>query len=45
MQIFGVIPIIKLQNETQTTVKWWKMMKNEIVNQITYLSCPVHVTE
>ena len=35
MQIFGVIPLIKLQNITQTTVKWWKTMKNEME----FLSC------
>ena len=30
MQIFGVIPFIKLQNDTLTTVKLWKMMENEM---------------
>ena len=49
MQIFRVIPFIKLQNDTETTVKWWKTMKNEM-ESYTYLflvelcwpfSCPV----
>ena len=30
MQIFGVIPFIKLQNDTETTVKQWKIMKNDM---------------
>ena len=30
MRIFGIIPFIKLQNHTQTTVKRRKTMKNEI---------------
>ena len=30
MQIFGVIPLIKLQNDTLTTVKLWKTMENEM---------------
>ena len=29
MRMFGVIPFIKLQNDTSTTVKGWKTMKNE----------------
>ena len=30
MQIFGAVPFVKLQNDTKTTVKWWKTMKSEI---------------
>ena len=30
MRIFGVIPFLKLQNDTQTTVKRWKTMKNKM---------------
>ena len=30
MRIFEVIPIIKLQNDTSTTIKQWKTMKNEM---------------
>ena len=30
LQMFGIIPFIKLQNDTQTTVKRWKPMKNEM---------------
>ena len=29
LQIFGVIPFVKLQNNTWATVKWWKMVKND----------------
>ena len=30
LQIFGAIPFIKLQNDTSTTAKQWKTMKNEM---------------
>ena len=30
MQMFEVIPFIKLQNDTITTIKSWKTMKNEM---------------
>ena len=30
MRIFGVIPFIKLQNDTQTTIKRRKTMKNQM---------------
>ena len=30
MRIFGVIPFIKLQNDTYTTIKQWKTMKDEM---------------
>ena len=29
-QIFGVIPFVKLQNDSQTTAKLSKTMKNEV---------------
>ena len=32
MRIFGVIPFIKLQNDTKTTVKRQKTMKNEMAS-------------
>ena len=38
MRIFRVIPFIKLQNDTSTTVKWRKTMKNETESWITNLS-------
>ena len=30
MRIYGVIPFIKLQKTTYTTIKRWKTMKNEM---------------
>ena len=30
MHIFEIIPFIKLQNNTLTTVRQWKMIKNEM---------------
>ena len=30
MRIFGVIPLMELQNDTITTIKCWKTMKNEM---------------
>ena len=30
LQIVRVIPFIKLQDDTETTVKRWKMMKSEM---------------
>ena len=37
LQIFGVIPFVKLQNNTKTTVKRLKTMKFEMRSEITYL--------
>ena len=28
LQIFGVIPFVRLQNDSETTVKRWKIVKN-----------------
>ena len=36
LQTFGVIPFIKLQNDTWTTVKRLKMMKNEMRKEMTW---------
>ena len=37
LQIFRVIPFIKQQNDTWTTVKWLNTVKNEMRKEITYL--------
>ena len=36
LQIFDVIPFVRLQNDTSATVKWLKTVKNEIRREITY---------
>ena len=36
LHIFGLIPFVKLQNDTKTTVKRFKTMKNEIRKEITF---------
>jgi len=37
MQFFGEIPFVKPQNDTETTDKWLKTMKNE--REKKHLSC------
>ena len=36
LHFFGLIPFVKLQNDTKTTVKRFKTMKNEIRKEITF---------
>ena len=37
MPIFGVIPIIKLQHDTESTIKQSKTMKSDMESKSTYL--------
>ena len=36
LQIFGVIPFVKRQNDNETTAKWLKTTKNEMRKERTY---------
>ena len=40
-QMFGIIPFVKLQHDTWTTVKGLQTMKNEMKNEITFVAVVV----